>query len=58
VWSASDVLAHLRSCADVWGGYMMRILAEDRPTVHAVNPTTWIRQTDYPDLDVHTSLRS
>ena len=46
-WSARDVLAHLRSCADVWGGCMARLLAEDRPTIRAINPRTWIRETDY-----------
>jgi DinB superfamily len=34
-WSANDVLAHLRSCADVWGNYIATIVAEDRPTIRA-----------------------
>lgn len=49
-WSAVEVLAHLRACADMWGGAIGRILAEDHPAFKAVNPTTWIRQTDYPTL--------
>lgn len=57
-WSMNDVLAHLRSCADVWGAYMARIAAEDRPTIRAVNPTTWIQSTDYPEVDFTTSLRA
>jgi hypothetical protein len=56
-WSANDVLAHLRACADVWGRDMARILAEDEPTIRAVNPRTWISQTDYPELAFHPSLR-
>jgi DinB superfamily len=55
-WSANEVLAHLRSCADVWGGCIERILAEDRPTIRAVNPRTWIRSTDYLDLEFRPSL--
>src|SRR3954452_7094688 len=55
-WSANDVLAHLRSCADMWGNCIATILAEDRPTIRAVNPTTWIKQTDYPELDFLPSL--
>lgn len=55
-WSASEVLAHLRSCADVWGGYLATIIAEDTPTIRAVNPRTWIKNTDYPEQDFHTSL--
>ncbi len=39
-WSLNEILAHLRSCADMWGGYIRTILAEDRPTFRAVNPTT------------------
>ncbi len=57
-WSLNDILAHLRSCADMWGGYMQTILAEDRPTFRAVNPTTWIKQTDYPELEFRPSLRA
>ena len=46
-WSANDVLAHLRACADVWGGCMLTLIAEDIPTLRAVNPLTWIKKTDY-----------
>jgi hypothetical protein len=55
-WSANDVLAHLRSCADMWGGAIMTMLAEDAPTIRAINPRTWIEQTDYPDLEFGPSL--
>ena len=57
-WSASDVLAHLRACADMWGNCIVAMIAEDRPTLRAVNPRTWIKQTDYPDLEFRPSLRS
>ena len=57
-WSANDVLAHMRSCADMWGGCIATILAEDRPTIRAVNPTTWIKQTDYPQLEFGPSLHA
>lgn len=57
-WSANDVLAHLRACADVWGRYMAAIVSEDRPTIRAMNPTTWIGQTDYPQLEFAPSLRA
>jgi hypothetical protein len=55
-WSANDVLAHLRSCADQWGGAIAAMLADDHPTLRAVNPRTWIKQTDYPDLEFRPSL--
>jgi hypothetical protein len=57
-WSVNDVLAHLRSCADARGEFIRAILAEDRPTLRAVNPTTWIKQTDYPELEFGPSFRS
>src|SRR5215213_7147956 len=57
-WSANDVLAHLRACADVWGGCIAAIIAEERPTLRAVNPRTWIKQTDYLDLEFRSSLRA
>ena len=57
-WSANDVLAHLRACADVWGNCIMRIIAEDWPTWRAVSPRTWIEQTDYPELEFRPSLRA
>jgi hypothetical protein len=54
-WSAAEVLAHLRSCADVWGECIARILAQDRPTIRAVNPRTYLASTDYASaaFDVH-----
>jgi DinB superfamily len=57
-WSVNDVLAHLRSCADMWGKYMAMIIAEDRPTIRAMNPTTWIKSTNYPDLEFAPSWRA
>ena len=55
-WSANEVLAHLRACADVWGTCIRTILEEDRPTWRAVSPRTWIKQTDYPELEFRPSL--
>ena len=57
-WSARDVLAHLRACADMWGKYIVEILSEDRPTIKAVNPTTWIKQTDYREQHFMPSLQA
>ena len=63
-WSANDILAHLRACSDMWGGYMRRILAEDHPTFKAVNPRTWIDQTDYltqafrPSFEAYAAQRA
>jgi hypothetical protein len=63
-WSANDVLAHLRACADVWGNCILTIIVQDRPTWRAVSPRTWIKQTDYlqqafrPSLGAFTTQRA
>lgn len=57
-WSANDVLAHLRSCADVWGGCIEVLIAQDRPTIRAINPRTWIKKTDYPEQEFQPSLQA
>jgi hypothetical protein len=57
-WSANDVLAHLRSCADIWGGCIISIIAEERPVLRAVNPRTWIKKTDYLEQEFHSSLQA
>ena len=57
-WSARDVLAHLRACSDMWGKYIVHILSEDHPTFKAVNPTTWIKKTDYLEQEFHPSLQA
>ena len=57
-WSANDVLAHLRACADVWGTCIVTMLAQDTPTLRAVDPRTWIRKTDYPEQAFQPSLHA
>jgi hypothetical protein len=57
-WSANDVLAHLRSCADVWGNCIAVILAKDTPTIRAINPRTWIKSTNYLELEFQPSLQA
>jgi DinB superfamily len=48
-WSANDVLAHLRACADVWGSSIVKMVSGNHPTLRAISPRTWIHKTDYPD---------
>ena len=57
-WSANEVLAHIRACADVRGESVRTILAEHHPTFRAVNPLTWIKKTNYLDLDFRPSFRA
>ena len=57
-WSANEILAHMRACADVWGGAIETILAQDRPTIRAMNPRRWIESTEYLDRPFRSSLRA
>ena len=57
-WSANDVLAHLRSCADVWGGCIRKMIDHDGPSIRAISPRTWINRTNYRDLEFQPSFRA
>jgi hypothetical protein len=57
-WSANDVLAHLGACADVWGNCIVTIIAQDTPTLRAVNSRTWIKKTNYLEQEFQPSLHA
>jgi hypothetical protein len=57
-WSARDIVAHLRACADVWGRSIEQMIKEDHPTIRYVSPRGWIKKTDYLDQGFRVSLRS
>ena len=57
-WSARDILAHLRACADVWGRSMVIMIQQDHPTLRYVSPRTWIRKTDYLEQEFQQALRA
>src|SRR3954468_14532953 len=57
-WAAVEILAHMRACSDVWGGCIMTLIAEDEPTIRAINPQTWIKQPDYASLPLVDSFRA
>lgn len=57
-WSANDILAHLRACADVWGKTIQAMLAQETPTLRHVSPRTWIRKTDYLELPFRESFQA
>ncbi len=57
-WSVTEIAAHLRSCADVWGQAIEAIAVTDHPTIRAISPTTWIKSTDYRELAFASSLQA
>lgn len=56
-WSARDIVAHLRACAEVWGRSLVRMIEEDHPTLRYVSPRSWIRKTDFLAQSFRDSLR-
>ena len=57
-WSATDVLAHLRACADARGDFIPKMLAAQRPTLRAVDPRSLIERTNYRALEFAPSFRA
>jgi hypothetical protein len=57
-WSANDILAHLRACADVWGKSMLKMIEQNHPTIRYVSPRTWIRRTNYTELEFDRSFEA
>jgi hypothetical protein len=55
-WSVSDQLAHLRSCQEVLGGNMLRIVREDHPAWKGTAPTAF--QKAYFGADFQPAFES
>jgi DinB superfamily len=57
-WSVTEIVAHLRSCSDVWGEAIETIASADHPTIRAVSPTTWVKSTGYCEMAFASSLEA
>ena len=57
-WSVTEIAAHLRSCAYVWGQAIETIVVTEHPTIRAVSPTTWIKSADYSELAFASSWQA
>ena len=57
-WSANDILAHLRSCADLWTHSIYAMLAENEPEISDVNERKWAKVTRYAELPFEESLQA
>lgn len=58
VWSARDVLAHLRACSDARGDFIPKMLEAKRPTLRAIDPRALLETTDYRTLEFAPSFRA
>jgi len=48
-WSAHEIFAHVRACADVWGGHITTILADAPERLPAGDPRAWAVDHGYLD---------
>ena len=46
-WSATEILAHLRANADVWGASIQKMLDADHPTIRYVSPRGVMKKPEY-----------
>jgi uncharacterized damage-inducible protein DinB len=57
-WSVNDILAHLRSCADLWTHSIYAMLAEDEPIFSDINERKWAKVTRYAELPFRDSFQA
>jgi hypothetical protein len=57
-WSVSDILAHLRACADVWGNSIIAMITLDNPTLRYVSPRSWMKKPKYQEQAFDAALAS
>src|ERR1051325_710473 len=56
-WSVNDILAHLRSCADLWTHSIYAMLAEQEPRFSDINERKWAMVTRYAERPFHESFQ-
>ena len=56
-WSVRDVLAHLRSCADLWSFSIYAMLAEDEPVLPDIDERKWTKAAGYGDVPFRESFQ-
>lgn len=57
-WSVNDILAHLRSCADLWTHSIYAMLAEKEPALPDINERKWAKITGYADAPFAESFQA
>ena len=57
-WSVNDILAHLRSCADLWTHSIYAMLAEKEPALSDINERKWSKVTRYAELPFYQSFQA
>jgi hypothetical protein len=57
-WSINEILAHLRSCADLWTHSIYAMLAENEPAFSDINERKWANVTGYGELPFRESFQA
>ena len=57
-WSVNDILAHLRSCADLWTHSIYAMLAENEPMFSDIDQRKWAKITRYAELPFKESFQA
>ena len=57
-WSVNDILAHLRSCTDLWTHSIYAMLAENEPVFSDIDERKWAKVTRYTELSFSESFRA
>lgn len=57
-WSINDILAHLRSCADIWSHSIYAMLADKEPAFSDINERKWAKVTRYAELPFYRSFQA
>lgn len=56
--SVSEIVAHLRSCSDVWTFSIYAMLTEEKPIFPEINEHRWAKVTAYARLPLALSLQA
>jgi hypothetical protein len=57
-WSVNDILAHLRSCADLWTHSIYAMLAANEPEFSDIDERKWAKVTRYRELPFKESFQA
>src|SRR6266511_2674220 len=57
-WSVNDILAHIRSCADLWTHSIYAMLAADEPVFSDIDERKWAKVTRYAELPFGESFQA
>src|SRR5574340_244034 len=55
-WSAQEILAHLRACADLWTHSIYAMLAEKTPELPDLDERKWVRAAAYAEVPFKEAL--